>query len=356
MVFDTFIAANTAKGFFSFFDELLYSDDTNKVYLIKGGPGCGKSTFMKKIAEDFKKKGYTIERILCSSDKDSLDGIKIKQKGVVIIDATSPHVYDMKYPGAYESIIDFSVFWDEKSLQENYQSIKQLTDDISARYRQVYNLLKAAGGIEARKALLLEQNTDGEKIVKAIKKIIKQNAILKIEHKPKTTNRMLSAFTKDGIFTLSDTVNALCDECVLIDDSIGLGYLFMGRAAAVFNKMGYDTIRFHSPLLPESRTEQLIIPQLRIGFITSGNIFSPATDSLGTIKKINSKSFLSKDFYANNKNKLSFEKRLVKEILNSVSTELGQIKELHDKLEHCYVQSIDYKRINEFTTQFINKI
>jgi len=38
LVHDTFIAANTYKGFFSYFDELIYGNENQDVYLIKGGP------------------------------------------------------------------------------------------------------------------------------------------------------------------------------------------------------------------------------------------------------------------------------------------------------------------------------
>ena len=50
MQYQSFCAANSGKGFISFFDSIL--DEKNKmVYYIKGGPGCGKSTLMRRIAE-----------------------------------------------------------------------------------------------------------------------------------------------------------------------------------------------------------------------------------------------------------------------------------------------------------------
>ena len=57
MIYDTFTAANTEKGFCSYFDELIHDEKLKRVYLIKGGPGCGKSTLMKKIADKFENGG-----------------------------------------------------------------------------------------------------------------------------------------------------------------------------------------------------------------------------------------------------------------------------------------------------------
>ena len=45
-----FAAANTADGFVSFFDSVFNNRNISKVYILKGGPGVGKSTIMKKAA------------------------------------------------------------------------------------------------------------------------------------------------------------------------------------------------------------------------------------------------------------------------------------------------------------------
>ena len=46
-----FAAANTGGGFVSFFDEVFNRDGINKIYILKGGPGCGKSTLMKNYGK-----------------------------------------------------------------------------------------------------------------------------------------------------------------------------------------------------------------------------------------------------------------------------------------------------------------
>lgn len=356
MVIDTFTAANTAKGFFSYFDDVLYTEGAERIYLIKGGPGCGKSTFMKKVASHFIDKGSDVERIHCSSDRNSLDGIIIKDSKIAIIDATPPHSYDMKYPGAVEEIIDFSIFWDDKKLKEKQEEIKILTDTISSRYRSVYSLLKAAGNIEAKKQMVFEPNLDTEKILKAIKKLMKQNAVFSKTGTGKVTNRFLCAFSGDGIYTFSKTIEDICDGYAVLDDSLNVGYVFLQKAAFLFVKTGYDIIKIHSPLFPESRPTAIIIPELRFGFISAGNMFSPALKEEKIIKKIPMKTFLDKDFYSSNKNKMNFEKKLIKEIISAVCSELNEIKALHDDLEKIYIEAIDYDKVNSFTEDFVKNL
>ena len=45
-----FPGGNTSEGFYSYFDNIL-GRDANRLYILKGGPGTGKSTIMRKFAE-----------------------------------------------------------------------------------------------------------------------------------------------------------------------------------------------------------------------------------------------------------------------------------------------------------------
>ena len=65
---------NTPNGFFSYYDYMV-PKNANRVFVIKGGPGVGKSTFMTAIARDMVDKGYDVEIHHCSSDNGSIDGV-----------------------------------------------------------------------------------------------------------------------------------------------------------------------------------------------------------------------------------------------------------------------------------------
>ncbi|WDC83725.1 ATPase [Caloramator sp. mosi_1] len=85
-----FASANTSAGFVSYFDYVLKGRD--KIYIIKGGPGCGKSSFMHKIGYELEAKGFDVDYVYCSADMDSLDGIVINDLNIAIVDGTAPHV------------------------------------------------------------------------------------------------------------------------------------------------------------------------------------------------------------------------------------------------------------------------
>ena len=85
-----FLGSNSPQGFVSRFDQL--SDPTLgwRTFIIKGGPGTGKSTLMKKAASAMQDICPNLEYIHCSSDVDSLDAVIFPQLRVSIADGTAP--------------------------------------------------------------------------------------------------------------------------------------------------------------------------------------------------------------------------------------------------------------------------
>ncbi len=79
--------------------------DATRIFVIKGGPGVGKSTFMKWIENEMVNQGFDVEEHHCSSDPDSLDGLVIPSIGVALLDGTAPHIVDPKNPGVCDETI-----------------------------------------------------------------------------------------------------------------------------------------------------------------------------------------------------------------------------------------------------------
>src|SRR5699024_8229507 len=111
-----FPGALTSSGFFHLHDNII-AEDRNMLYIIKGMPGGGKSSMMKEIGGRAFKKGYYIEYHHCPSDPNSVDGVVINKLKIALVDGTSPHIIEPKYPGLIDKIIDLSKFIDSHSLK-----------------------------------------------------------------------------------------------------------------------------------------------------------------------------------------------------------------------------------------------
>ena len=143
-----FAAANGYSGFRSNFEKVFCAADYRKLFIIKGGPGTGKSTLMKKISRCFA--DFTdITEIFCSSDPESLDGVIIEKDGVRIgiVDGTAPHSVEPNYPGAVEEIVNLGDSFNYCSLMKSTKQIIALNSIKKAYYQKAYSALNIAGSI-----------------------------------------------------------------------------------------------------------------------------------------------------------------------------------------------------------------
>ena len=104
-----FAGANSGVGFVNLFGDFYEESSLDRLYIIKGGPGTGKSTFMRILAERAADAGAGAEYFLCGSDPSSLDAVVLSGGGkrIAVIDGTSPHAYDAKYPSFRRSRLRF---------------------------------------------------------------------------------------------------------------------------------------------------------------------------------------------------------------------------------------------------------
>ena len=145
-----FAASNSFCGFKSYFADIFKSHEFERIIVLKGGPGTGKSTFMKKAATYLKGKGAKIDEIFCSSDPDSLDGIIAYNgdKKIAIIDGTAPHERDAVIPGAIDEIINLGLNWDDRFIISKKNQILDILNKKNSAYSSAYFYLRVAGECE----------------------------------------------------------------------------------------------------------------------------------------------------------------------------------------------------------------
>lgn len=136
-----FLGGNTVRGFVSLYEGF----EPPFLWIIKGGPGCGKSTFMKSVADCAEYDGLAVERIFCSGDPDSLDAVYIPAWQVGYMDGTAPHCREAEFPAANASYLDLGQFYDTKKLRKLKKPIMQLTAAYKASYQEAYRLLGLLG-------------------------------------------------------------------------------------------------------------------------------------------------------------------------------------------------------------------
>ena len=143
---DFFLGATTPAGFKGYFEPLRHEPGM-QMYLIKSGPGCGKSTLMKRLAQAAEQQGQPIEKIHCASDPDSLDGVVFLQKHAAILDATAPHVVEPDAPGADEIVVSLYHTIDSEKLATHRDEVKALFARNAALRGRAARYIASAGSL-----------------------------------------------------------------------------------------------------------------------------------------------------------------------------------------------------------------
>ena len=122
-----FLGANSGLGFQNLFGKFCAPEDFYDLIVLKGGPGAGKSTMMRRIGEAAEKRGEQVEYLYCSGDPDSLDGVHIPRLRTAVVDGTAPHVVEPKYPAAADRYVNLGEFYDIAAAKTAREDIVRRT-------------------------------------------------------------------------------------------------------------------------------------------------------------------------------------------------------------------------------------
>ncbi|MFP4660621.1 MAG: PRK06851 family protein [Halanaerobiales bacterium] len=348
-----FPGGNTPQGFYSFYQYLPYYAD--RVYIIKGGPGTGKSTFMKKIGYQLNDAGYDIEFHWCSSDNNSLDGVVIPELKTAVLDGTAPHMTDPIYPGAIDEIINLGKYWNRDSLEENRSDIMYLTDLISQRFSQAYSFLKAAKCIHLHWKKYYQKSQDKDFYNKLLDKLICKN-VLKREISSGSERHLFgSAITPGGAVNYLENLSEDIENRIVIKGKPGTGKssLIKGFCAEAA-KYGYFILYLHCPMDPEE-LDAAIIPELNTALLVG----TPPHYLEATKAKdytINLVETINLDYIKDYNAEILDAEKLYEDMMKRVYYFLKSAKNLHDELEEYYVSAMNFEKIDHYRNDLIRKI
>jgi len=342
----TFLGANSAEGFVSLYDAFTEDDRT---IVIKGGPGSGKSSVMKKIAAEAVKRGMFVEYCYCSSDAESLDAIRIPERSLCVLDGTPPHVREPQFPGAKDEIFYTGQFWNGDKLRDRETEIRELSKKIKECFARTYRYLCAAGkGMEDLRAQTLHR-VQTYKLRIYAERLTKRH-IGRGKGSSVIRPRFLSAVSPQGTVVHKDTVYTLADRVYVLEDRCYVSDLFLESVLQTAEDWGQEIYVFFNPLFP-SMPEHVVFPRDGVAFVTSNKIhaFEPLQ-----AHRIHLDRFLDQSDW--DRKRSSHAERLISENLKQASHTLGREKALHDDLEDFYVDAMDFKKLNQQTIKLIKTL
>lgn len=368
-----FPGGNTPRGFYSYYNDILPQRKAEKIFCIKGGPGTGKSTLMKGVGAYFADRGEDVDYLWCSSDPDSLDGIVVRKRHVVLLDGTAPHVVDPKNPGAVDEIVNLGNCWDEKGIRSRRREIIACNERTAEMFRYAYGYLAVAGersvflgdillqmigedGVFDAKQILHAKLSSVQAIRRAEAKRNRESA-LGNRQKPGAEKRAFaSAVSPDGIRNGLDSLVTGMEQVILLNVTVGFPVQkILQPVAQRLLDAGFDLETYYCPMDPENKLEHILVPEAGIAVISAHEYHSlKKTDPGQKVMNIS--------VQPDQKQKERLEdlrqdlQKSVGEDLSKAVDILRQTRQIHDELESYYIPHMDFAAIERKQDEIIEKI
>lgn len=350
-----FLGSNSPQGFVSRFDQLDDGDKEWHTFLIKGGPGCGKSSFMKNVAAVFEHRCPKMELICCSSDPDSLDAVILPEWKVSIVDATAPHVLEPKFPAMFETILSFGDYLDPMRLKVHADTIRALDQHMSKNYEQAIDCLAAAKSFVNDSSRIALSCLNLEKLAAYAKHFACKNFPRRTGRRGHEQVRFLSAINAKGVTSFFQTAQTLCPHlCFISDDCGAAASLFLSALRSHALENGQNVISCYCPLSPHSKIDHLLLPDIGLAFLTE-NRFHDLSGLLPD-RRIHAKRFMDTEALRRHKKRLSFNQKAAAQMVHQASAVLAENKELHDEMESIYLSAMDFSRMDEMLERVVEQI
>ena len=333
-----FPGANTPRGFFNRFSAVMADPRVRRRIYLKGGPGCGKSTLMRRLAKTAADLEADCELGLCSSDPDSLDTLLIEQAGLAVCDATPPHAAEPPLCGSDGVYLDLGRFYDAAALAPMREELGQLQAENQACYRRVRQALRAVQALYRLREELVDQGAAVDRLTAAAGMLLTpllrggrgQGMLRELFFTGVTPSGCISRY---GMFQSAATIYLLLDSC-------HLSGRYLQEIARLALDAGQNVIAGYSPLDPDGGPAQLYLPQLATAFVRQSSHF--ACDLVGTTP-LDLDALVQISPAASRQ--AGYLRQMMTRLLAEAVPELQEAKALHDAIERRMHPHVDFEGV-----------
>lgn len=345
MEYSYFLGANSAGGFVSLYGGFCRGEG-DYLRIVKGGPGTGKSGFMRAIAREAARQGHDVELVRCSGDPDSLDGVYIPALRLGWCDGTAPHAAEPGVFGADSDYVNLGQFCRTPLAPPDAARAKALTAAYREKYRRAYALLAAAKGAEDAlrpPAPCAETQRRAEAALCAL--------VSRLEGAGgggTLTQRFAGALSCAGAITDRSAIEA-CRLVYACEDGCGLAAGALGAARDAALARGLRTVVCLSPFDAQT-IDALLLPERSTCFVRGTAQERQARrvglDRLcGTLEEVKTL-----------RRQMRLARRERERCVSAACAFLAEARALHDELEAVYRPYMDFPSLDAFTAREIARV
>lgn len=301
-----------------------------RVFILKGSPGSGKSTVMKRIAARAEAEGHPLTVIRCSSDPGSLDGVMLTDLGVAVADGTSPHSLDPKKYGIREVTVSLEDTFDYDRLGFFSGRLGRLFEKKAMYVRAASSCIAAFGKLEDVRREYTDSAFLAGKLYTFCHGFVKRNC-------RKGDGRVVitptDTFCRKGFVTTGTFCDV--DEFYVLRDRYGSAETVLQQLYAHARNEGVDMCVIPCPV-DNREISGIFFPDTGV-LIKSDRFVSPEN-----AKTVRAARFLDPEVTALHRQSLTVIEKLSEKLTDEASQTMERAFAVHGEIEKIYSQCIDF--------------
>ena len=345
-----FAASNSAEGFRNYYGEIFTDDHIDRLYIVKGGPGTGKSHFMRAVARYARGRGYDAIEFYCSSDPASLDGLLLTKEGestVGLLDGTPPHVREPSVPGAKDELVNLGEFWDPLRLAGQRDTIAALGRSKAAAYARAYACLRGAGEMEALAESLVSPCIHRDRIGGLAARILRGHPEGQGFAAIPALRGALSMAGKHTLHSFETAASSL----ILPEEYYGVGFALTVALLEESRARGLRVYVSYDPLCPK-RVDGLLYPDTGLCILLRDT--SPPEGI--PVRVLPLRRYGDAEALRLVRGELRRTLALREELVEAALRHLSKASEAHFELEKIYSAAMDFSAKEAFTERFCRRV
>lgn len=333
MEYNFFFGSNTAFGFKGAYEHILSAD---RLIILKGGAGTGKSTLMKKVAAAATSLNYDTEIYHCSSDAASLDSVYIPGLNCAVVDGTAPHVIEASLPSVKHFVFNLTDCTDSKKLTASRLTVENLVKHKKLYFNKAYCHLKCAYTLQRYIDNILLEHVDNDSINAVASKIF---SLVGEKNGNVASQKLLSAITNKGVISYC-VDNCRNETCYAIScEYPAVSSLVLERVKLLLAVANVTCTQFISPFDFER------LEGVRVGDITIVH------SAIAPAEAINVEADVLRKF---NRNTYEDFTPLINAHVSNAIENLNYAHLSHGEIEKLYYPAMDWADINGKTEKIID--
>lgn len=347
-----FAGMNTGGGFRGEYSRLIDESALRRLYIIKGSAGSGKSTLMKRCGKFAEEAGCSVKYYLCGSDADSVDCIVIDGR-LAMLDGTSPHAHEMKYPGGVSRLVDTAAFFDCALLERAREEIIRLTDEKRSCFDSAYSFLSALSTVRGDMNVRSRRVVDHTKLEKFVDRIVRKMSLERREHE--RHELVLSSIGMKGKHRL-DTLEARARRVLYIRDEYLTAFAATAAIAERLMRDGRAVTLVRDPVLPECLRGVFVEESTTYFTLDAPRGFVGDSTADERASVVNMSRFIDRAALENERAALRMAQKCACRLEREALFHLSAAGERHFALERIYSSAMDFEALDSLTLRLCREL